>query len=170
MTTRNVIRWWAVLVVACSGLQSPCRADQKKLDAVPVGKLHYVTLVVKNQDEALQWYVEKLGFEKMADQSFGNGERWLVVAPAGQKDVGIILYNNPNQHLDTDTYHRRIGGETLWVFDCDDATATCATLKQRGVKFTRELEQRPWGSQAIFQDPYGNEFVVVQANHSAPAK
>ena len=69
-----------------------------------------------------------------------GGDRWLVVAPLGQKDLGIILYVNSLKRLDPETYKRRIGGETLWVFDTTDAKATCAVLKQQGVKFVKELE------------------------------
>jgi uncharacterized glyoxalase superfamily protein PhnB len=126
------------------------------------GKLRYVTLVVRDQNEALRWYTEKLGFVKTEDMTPPNGDRWLVVAPPGQTDLGIILYVNSMKRLDPETYQRRIGGETLWVFDTADAKAACAALKERGVKFVNELEDQPWGAQAIIEDLYGNEFVIVQ--------
>jgi catechol 2,3-dioxygenase-like lactoylglutathione lyase family enzyme len=131
--------------------------------SISIGKLRYVTLVVRDQEEALRWYSDKLGFVKLEDQTPPVGGRWLVVAPPGQTDVGIILYVNSGKHLDEPTYQRRIGAETLWVFDTPDAKATCAALKQRGVKFVKELEERPWGTQAIIEDLYGNQFVIVQA-------
>ena len=102
------------------------------------GKLRYVTLVVNDQDEALRWYTEKFGFAKVEDQVSPGGDRWLVVAPFGQKDLGIILYVNSMKRLDPETYKRRIGGETLWVFDTTDAKATCAATQAAG----REVRQR----------------------------
>ena len=90
-----------------------------------------MTLVVKDQDEALRWYTEKFGFVKVEDQVSPGGDRWLVVAPLGQKDLGIILYVNSMKRLDPETYKRRIGGETLWVFDTTDAKATCARSSSR---------------------------------------
>jgi uncharacterized glyoxalase superfamily protein PhnB len=108
-------------------------------------------------------YTEKLGFVKTEDQTSPSGDRWLVVAPPGQKDLGIILYVNSMKRLDPEAYQRRIGGETLWVFDTADAKVTCAALKDHGVKFVKELEDQPWGAQAIIEDLYGNQFVIVQS-------
>ena len=143
-----------------------CSASGASVMAEPpisIGKLRYVTLVVRDQNEALRWYTEKLGFVKLEDQTPPVGGRWLVVAPSGQTDVGIILYANSTNHLDEQTYQHRIGAETLWVFSTADAKATCEALKQRGVRFVKELEERPWGTQAIIEDLYGNQFVIVQS-------
>ena len=71
-----------------------------------IGKLRYVTLVVPDQNAALHWYTEKLGFVTLEDQTPPVGGRWLVIAPAGQTDVGIILYANATNHLDEQTFQR----------------------------------------------------------------
>jgi catechol 2,3-dioxygenase-like lactoylglutathione lyase family enzyme len=147
-------------IVAAAYAES--QANKPTSSSVGPGKLRYVTLVVKDQDEALRWYTEKFGFVKVGDQVSTGGDRWLVVAPFEQKDLGIILYVNSMQRLDPAKYKRRIGGETLLVFDTTDAKATCAALKRQGVKFVKELEDQPWGAQAIVEDLYGNQFVIVQ--------
>jgi catechol 2,3-dioxygenase-like lactoylglutathione lyase family enzyme len=162
MKTRTVLAVVILTGAIATVAHAENQAAKSASSRLGPGKLRYVTLVVKNQDEALRWYTEKLGFVKIEDQASPGGDRWLVVAPPGQKDLGIILYVNSMKQLDPETYQRRIGGETLWVFDTADAKAACAALKERGVKFVKELEDQPWGAQAIIEDLYGNQFVIVQ--------
>jgi catechol 2,3-dioxygenase-like lactoylglutathione lyase family enzyme len=158
----NRSRAFALLLLALQIFIGATRAAEPTGFALSPGKLRYVTLVVKSHDEALRWYTEKLGFVKVSDQTPPSGVRWLVVAPPGQNDFGINLYDNPINRLDPATFNRRIGGETLWVFETADAKPVCAALKDRGVKFVEDLKYEPWGAQAIFRDLYGNEFVMVQ--------
>jgi catechol 2,3-dioxygenase-like lactoylglutathione lyase family enzyme len=125
-------------------------------------RLRYATVVVPNYDEALRWYTGVLGLEKVEEGSFGAGLRWIVVAPRGQKDFGIVLeLAQPiDQNDKIHNYQDRIGKETRWVFEVKDCYKSYELLSKRGVKFLEQPSEQPWGVKAQFEDLYGNVFVV----------
>jgi catechol 2,3-dioxygenase-like lactoylglutathione lyase family enzyme len=79
-----------LLLLAAMLLPTRVRAQSTDRD-LGVLRIRYVTIVVRDYDEALRWYTTMLGFEKTEDGTFGKGQRWLVVAPRGRKDLGIVL-------------------------------------------------------------------------------
>ena len=126
-------------------------------------RLRYVSIVVRDYDQALHWYTDVLGLEKTEDGAFGEGKRWLVVAPRGSKDGGIILEIakpiSPNDPVHN--YEARVGTETRWVFEVEDCRKFYAEASKRGVKFVEDPVDEVWGStEAMFEDLYGNIFVV----------
>jgi predicted enzyme related to lactoylglutathione lyase len=121
-------------------------------------KLAIVTILVRDQDEALQFYTEKLGLEKKDDMLFGN-ERWLTVAASQQKDLEIFLARADSFGMDLMAH---VGLAPAWAFSTDNCQETYETLSARGVKFTTAPEEKPWGIQAVFEDLYGNKFSIVQ--------
>ena len=122
-------------------------------------KLAVVTILVRDQDEALQYYTEKLGLEKMDDVNFGEGNRWLTVTAPQQRDVQIFLQKADSFGVDLmDT----VGRAPSWAFNTDNCRETYETLKERGVKFLSEPKEQPWGIEATFEDLYGNKFSVVE--------
>jgi predicted enzyme related to lactoylglutathione lyase len=123
-----------------------------------ITKLAVVTVLVRDQDEALQFYTEKLGLEKMDDMSFGE-DRWLTISAKDQKDVQIFLQKADSFGADlTD----QVGRATTWAFNTDNCREDYEILKGRGVKFTSEPKEQPWGIQAVFEDLYGNTFSIVE--------
>jgi predicted enzyme related to lactoylglutathione lyase len=130
-----------------------------------ITRLIRVTILVRDQDEALAFYTEKLGFAKRADVSFGPGMRWLTVAPVGQADIEIVLQQpEPATHgmEKAGAMLEMVGRGTTWVFACDDCRATYHTLRERGVAFTSEPREEPYGVEAVFTDLYGNSFSLLQ--------
>jgi len=121
-------------------------------------KLAIVTILVRDQDEALQFYTEKLGLEKKDDMMFG-GERWLTVAASQQKDLEIFLGKADSFGMNLMDH---VGLAPAWAFNTDDCHETYRTLSERGVKFASPPEEKPWGIQAVFEDLYGNKFSIVQ--------
>lgn len=121
-------------------------------------KLSVVTVLVRNQDEALQFYTEKLGLEKIDDVPFGGG-RWLTVAAHNQKDVNIFLCQADSWGMDA---MDQVGKAPSWSFGTDNCQETYETLSARGVKFSGPPQQQPYGIQAVFEDLYGNKFSIVQ--------
>ena len=127
--------------------------------------LSHVTLYVTNQDEALQFYTEKLGFETRMDASFG-GFRWLTVAPPGQKEVEMVLLE-PRAVFDGPIAEKmeelmragRLGG---CVFHTDDCRGDYERLVARGVRFKNEPTEKPFGVQATFCDSSNNWFSLTQ--------
>ncbi len=146
----------AMLLFAAS---APVLAGQES----PIRRVAQVTIVVPDQDEALRFYVGKLGLEKRQDQTMGSF-RWVTVAPPGQKDLEIVL-EKPGS--DMGEARRRqlaayIGQGPAWVLDTADVKAAYETLKARGVDFEQPPQSLPFGIQAVFKDPYGNSFALVQ--------
>ena len=123
-------------------------------------KVMRVTLVVRDQDEALRWYIEKLGFVKRADNDMGP-MRWLTVAPAKQKAIEIVLAD-PKWYGSKDL----IGKSTTMVVESDDCMADYETLKKSGVEFTGPPKREPWGVSAVFHDLYGNPWNILQPTGS----
>jgi len=125
----------------------------------------HVSVYVRNYDEALKWYTETLGLEKRADEEFGPGMRWLTVAPKDQKELELVLHVPYGEtKSETEEMRAMIGKSTHGlVFQSTNCIEDCARLRSRGVNIVREPEQVPWGTQAIFEDLYGNRFVMVES-------
>jgi catechol 2,3-dioxygenase-like lactoylglutathione lyase family enzyme len=122
-------------------------------------KLTVVTILVRDQDEALQFYTEKLGLEKLDDMQFGDEGRWLTVCAPEQKDLQIFLQRADSFGSDLMDHD---GRAPSWAFNTDNCQETYETLVGRGVKFISEPQQQPWGIQAVFEDLYGNKFSIVE--------
>jgi len=127
-------------------------------------------LWVHDQDEALAFYTEKVGMEVRADVSFPElGDfRWLTVGPANQPDVAIVLMAIPGPPvMDAETAEQvrdlMAKGFAGTVFlATDDCYASYEELKSRGVEFTEEPEERPYGIDSGFRDPSGNALRLTQ--------
>lgn len=129
-----------------------------------IRKLDHVTILVRDYDEALKFWTEKMGLEVRPDQMFGPGVRWLTVGPKDQPDLEIVLQKpEPTMHGEEGArrMEEQIGKSTTWVFSTDDCQQTYEALSARGVEFTRAPKEQFYGKEAIFKDPYGNSFVLV---------
>jgi uncharacterized glyoxalase superfamily protein PhnB len=133
-------------------------------------KLASAQLWVHDQDEALAFYTEKLGMEVRSDVTLPEmGDfRWLTVAPPGQEDVAIVLMAIPGPPvMDEQTADevRKLmskGFAGTVFLTTDDVRRDYEELKGRGVEFTDELEERPYGIDSGFRDPSGNSFRLTQ--------
>jgi len=117
-----------------------------------IDRVSTITIAVADQDEALTWYTEKLGFEKKMDVRSPQF-RWLTVAPPQQVDVEFLLAS---------WFPDRIGKNATWVLSTRDCQGGYEELKSKGVEFSQKPEARPWGIEAIFTDLYGNKYALVQ--------
>jgi catechol 2,3-dioxygenase-like lactoylglutathione lyase family enzyme len=133
-------------------------------------KLATTQLWVHDQDEALAFYTKKLGMEVRADVTLpemGNF-RWLTVGPAGQPDISIVLMAIPGPPvMDAETGEQvrtlmAKGFAGTVFFTTDDVYADYELLKSRGVEFTEDPEERPYGIDSGFRDPSGNSFRLTQ--------
>jgi uncharacterized glyoxalase superfamily protein PhnB len=138
-------------------------------------KISTAQVWVHDQDEALAFYTEKLGMEVRSDVTMpemGNF-RWLTVSPPGQEDIAIVLMAIPGEPvLDSATkaqVEELMGkGFAGTVFlTTDDCRAEYEQLKARGVEFSEEPEDRPYGIDAGFRDPSGNSFRLTQVKELA---
>jgi catechol 2,3-dioxygenase-like lactoylglutathione lyase family enzyme len=137
-------------------------------------KLTNVNVWVHDQDEALAFYTEKLGMEVRADVTvpeMGNF-RWLTVGVPGQ-DVAITLMEVPGPPVFEEETRNQIlallakGAEGGLFFATDDCQTTYEQLKGRGVEFSQEPTQQPYGIDAGFRDPSGNQMRMAQLNEVA---
>ena len=121
-----------------------------------ITKASTVGIYVSDQDQALDFYTNKLGFEKLIDEPMGSGSdaRWIEVAPAGAQ-TPLVLFTPPGQE-------DRIGTFSNVTFSCDDMNSTYQELKSRGVEFSENPSEQPWGIWAQFKDPDGNEFGLIE--------
>jgi uncharacterized glyoxalase superfamily protein PhnB len=138
-------------------------------------RLANTQLWVHDQDEALAFYTEKLGFEVQTDATvpeLGNF-RWLTVSPAGQPDFAIALMAIPGPPVMDDETAEQVRGLMAKGFagtvflTTEDCRASYEELKARGVEFTEEPEERPYGIDAGFRDPSGNSFRLTQVRELA---
>jgi predicted enzyme related to lactoylglutathione lyase len=113
--------------------------------------LKFATVPSRDQDRALAFWTEKVGFRVITDQPMGD-QRWIELA-IHNSQTGLVLFTQPG-HED------RIGGRFNGSLACDDVEATYRQLSARGVEFVGPPEKQPWGTFAIFKDPDGNEFVL----------
>ncbi len=123
-----------------------------------------ITVHIRNQDEALAYYTQKLGFEVRADMPMGPGQRWLEVAPKGAK-TRILLYKPSAKQPGASSYRAalaRIGKNTGMVLEVDDIEATFAQFKKNGVKILTEPTKQPYGWWGEFADQDGNSYGVHQ--------
>jgi uncharacterized glyoxalase superfamily protein PhnB len=127
-------------------------------------------LWVHDQDAALEFYTNKLGFEVRSDVTvpeLGNF-RWLSVSPPGQEDVAITLMAIPGPPVMDDATAAQVrdlmakGFAGTVFFTTDDIQASYEQLSARGVEFVEKPEERPYGIDSGFRDPSGNNFRLTQ--------
>jgi catechol 2,3-dioxygenase-like lactoylglutathione lyase family enzyme len=126
-----------------------------------MNKIGHITLLVKNQDEALKFYTEKLGFQKRQDLEIAQNMRWVTVSPKGQSDLELTFVV-----ADTEEKRRAVGkqaGDHVFLtLESDDCRKEYKALKAKGVKFYGKPEVQTWGVDVVFEDLYGNLFDLVQ--------
>ncbi|MFN0182878.1 MAG: VOC family protein [Aquabacterium sp.] len=131
--------------------------------------LALVSVVVRDYDEAIDFYVNRLGFT-LADDTYqpAQDKRWVVVMPPGARESGILLARAGNDHQ-----RSRIGDQTggrvaLFLYT-DDFWRDYRAYSAKGVVFVREPKVEPYGTVAVFQDLHGNLWDLVQPRQPATA-
>jgi len=119
-----------------------------------------IALIVKNKTEALEFYTEKVGFEKKTDYTNG-GYRYVTVGPKGQ-DLELALWQEGSPDPGGSSGQLKAGMSPPIVMFVDDVRKAAAELKARGVQFKHEPQDLPWGISATFTDPDGNRFSINQ--------
>jgi predicted enzyme related to lactoylglutathione lyase len=133
-------------------------------------KIANTQLWVHDQDEALAFYTQKLGMEVRSDVTLPElGDfRWLTVSPADKDEVAIVLMAIPGPPVMDDATAKQVrdlmgkGFAGTVFLTTDDCQKSYETLKGRGVEFVEAPESRPYGIDAGFHDPSGNNFRLTQ--------
>lgn len=124
--------------------------------------LGLTALLVRDYDEALEFYVGLLGFKLVEDTVIAaQDKRWVVIAPAGSSESGLLLARaaNPEQAA---RIGNQTGGRVFLFLYTDDFWRDYAAYKAKGVEFVRDPKQESYGMVAVFKDPYGNLWDLLQ--------
>ena len=124
-------------------------------------KLGYVTLVVRDYDEAIAFYTRSLGFQLIEDTDLGEGKRWVRVRPPGPTGTDLLLAKavNPEQ---SSRIGNQTGGRVFLFLHTDDFWRDYREMTERGVKFCRPPSEEVYGTVAVFEDLYGNKWDLLQ--------
>jgi len=133
-----------------------------------ISRMSHATIYVLDQQKALEFYRDKLGFRVHEDVTMDGGFRWLTVAPPDQGDFEVILMStSPGMMWDEETSNQvrtlvENGKLGAGVFNTHDCHATYEDLSKKGVEFLSPPAERPYGIEAIFKDNSGNWFSLTQ--------
>jgi len=123
-------------------------------------RIRHVAFLVRDQDEALAFFVDRLGFVVTEDTRLG-GKRWLTVAPeaGGMPSVLLSLAATPEQRL---AVGRQAGGRVFLFLETDDLERDHRRLQEAGVAFVEPPRREVYGTVAVFRDLYGNRWDLLQ--------
>jgi predicted enzyme related to lactoylglutathione lyase len=133
-----------------------------------ISRMSHATIYVIDQDQALEFYRDKLGFRVTNDVTMEGGFRWLTVAPKDQSDFEIVLMEpKPGFMFEEEAANSlrsliENGKLGAGVFNTPNCQATYEELSERGVEFLSPPAERPYGIEAIFRDNSGNWFSLTQ--------
>jgi catechol 2,3-dioxygenase-like lactoylglutathione lyase family enzyme len=118
-------------------------------------------LLVEDYDQAIDFYVGKLGFQVLEDTDLGGGKRWVIVRPAGAVESGLLL-----ARADGDGQAARIGDQTggrVFLFlHTDDFQRDFEAMTRAGVRFIEKPRHEAYGAVAVFEDLYGNRWDLIE--------
>jgi catechol 2,3-dioxygenase-like lactoylglutathione lyase family enzyme len=119
------------------------------------------TVTVRNYDEAIAFYVDKLGFDLLEDTDLGGGKRWVRVRPPGSTAACILLARAVTEKQQA-SVGNQTGGRVFAFVETDDFERDYEAFRARGVSFVRPPSDEPYGTVAVFEDLYGNRYDLVE--------
>ena len=126
-----------------------------------VQRLFAVALVVPDYDEAISFYVGTLGFTLDQDEDLGGGKRWVRVSPPGAA-CGSLLLARAVDASQRAAIGNQTGGRVGFFLETDDFERDYLALRDKGVAFEEAPRHEPYGSVAVWRDPFGNRWDLVQ--------
>lgn len=120
----------------------------------------YIALVVRDHDEAITFYTEKLGFTLVEDKPIEN-KRWVLVAPRGQNSPSLLLARATTPEQES-RIGNQTGGRVFLFLHTDDFQRDYRDFTARGVRFVRPPKEESYGTVAVFEDLYGNLWDLLQ--------
>lgn len=121
-----------------------------------------VTLVVPDYDAACVFYVGTLGFSLLEDTDLGDGKRWLLVAPPGSPNGTAILLAKAVTDAQRAAIGNQTGGRVGFFLQTDDFARDHAAMSAAGVVFEEAPRHEPYGIVAVWRDPFGNRWDLLQ--------
>ncbi len=126
-------------------------------------RIAHVALLVRDYDEAIDFFTHSLGFQRFEDAPRGGGKRWVLVGPQGKQGTAILLARavTPEQRQ---AIGNQSGGRVFMFLVTDDFDRDYGRMKSRGVRFTEEPRQEDYGRVVVFLDLYGNRWDLIGPN------
>ncbi len=123
--------------------------------------LHAVTLVVPDYDDAISFYVGTLSFSLDQNLDLGGGKRWVRVTPPGSSNGSLILALADGSDQQA-AIGNQTGGRVGFFLSTDDFARDHSTMLAKGVQFEEEPRHEPYGTVAVWRDPFGNRWDLIQ--------
>ena len=124
-------------------------------------RIDHITILVQDQDEAANFYVQKLGFQKREDTFFGENMRWVTVSSKDQPDLELTFVKADTEDK-LKALGKQAGDHVFLTLETDNCKRDYDKMKKKGVKFFGEPEERPYGVEVVFEDLYGNLIDLIQ--------
>ncbi|SDI10992.1 VOC family protein [Mucilaginibacter gossypii] len=115
----------------------------------------HITLVVNDYDEAIQFYVEKLNFDLVEDTPINENKRWVLVRPRGAFECSLLLAKAVGDEQKS-RIGQQTGGRVFLFLRTDDFWRDYRAMQDKNIIFVREPRAEPYGTVAVFKDPFGN--------------
>ena len=126
--------------------------------------LAMTALVVPEYDAAIAFFTQALGFDLIEDSDLGGGKRWVVV---GGPDGGRLLIARAANDDQRAAIGNQTGGRVGWFVSSEDFVADHARMTEYGVEFTDSPRREPYGTVAVFRDPWGNRWDLIEHRKAA---
>jgi lactoylglutathione lyase len=124
-------------------------------------KIGAIALLVRDYDEAIAFYTQKLGFQLLEDTDLGAGKRWVRVAPPAAEEACLLLAraDSPEQVA---ALGNQTGGRVFLFLHTDDFWRDYKVMKASGIRFFEEPRSEPYGTVVVFEDLYGNKWDFIE--------
>ena len=138
------------------------------MNTTPRRRIGAATFLVPDYDEAIDYFTTRLGFELIEDTPLGDGKRWVLVAPAGDHGLRLLLAR-PGDERQAAHIGDQAGGRVFLFLHTDDFWSDHARLVANGVRFLEAPRDEPYGWVAVFEDRWGNRWDLLEPKRPAEA-
>ena len=121
-----------------------------------------ISVVVRDYDEAIAFYTEKLNFELTEDRDMGGGKRWVTVAPPGSSEMRLLLAKAATPEQES-RIGNQTGGRVFLFLHTDDFQRDYQEMKSKGIRFLEEPRYEAYGTVIVFEDLYGNKWDLLES-------
>lgn len=154
------------LILRGQGTRQPIRRANRQNHLRDMRQtLAHITLVVRDYDEAIEFFTQSVGFEVIEDSPSkdrqGRDKRWVLIAPRGSRGTQVLLAKASNEE-ESSRIGNQTGGRVFLFLQTDNLWRDYSAMKEKGVKFIREPKEEEYGTVAVFEDLYGNQWDLLE--------
>jgi catechol 2,3-dioxygenase-like lactoylglutathione lyase family enzyme len=125
-------------------------------------RLAHIAIVVRDYDEAIQFYTQQLNFELVEDTPLSDTKRWVLVKPKGSPDGCCLLLAKAANEEQESRVGNQTGGRVFLFLHTDDFNRDYKAMQEKGIVFVRQPVGEPYGTVAVFHDLYGNLWDLIE--------